>query len=47
MAKSVGSSIHRSTPKKTKMGGRHAMVKTSSMNKSEKRTYKKYRGQGR
>lgn len=45
--KAVGSSIHRSTPKKTKIGGNNSMVKRSSMNQSEKRSYKKYRGQGR
>lgn len=45
--KAVGSKTHRSTPKKTKMGGKHSMIKTSSMSKTEKRSYKKYRGQGR
>jgi len=30
--------------KKTKQGG---LVKTSTLNKHEKRSYKKYRGQGR
>lgn len=30
--------------KRTSQGGR---VKTSALNKTEKRTYKKYRGQGR
>jgi hypothetical protein len=30
--------------KRTSQGGK---VKTSAMNKTEKRTYKKYRGQGR
>jgi hypothetical protein len=31
--------------KRTKQGGR--VVKTSAMNKHEKRNYKQYRGQGR
>ena len=39
--------IHTSTPKKTSIGGNPSMVKKSSMNKSKKRSYKKYRGQGR
>jgi hypothetical protein len=33
--------------KKSSGSGNDAMVKTSSMNKSKKRSYKKYRGQGR
>lgn len=33
-----------SVVKRTSQGGR---VKTSSLNKTEKRSYKKYRGQGR
>jgi hypothetical protein len=36
--------IHTSVVKKTKQGG---LIKTSSMNKTEKRTHKAYRGQGR
>lgn len=36
-----------STPKKTSIGGNHSRIKLSSMNKSKKRGYKKYRGQGR
>ena len=46
MAKAKGSTTaaHTSIVKKTKQGGK---VKTSSMNKTEKRTYKAYRGQGR
>ena len=39
-AKKTHSAIH----KRTKQGG---LIKTSSLNKSEKRSYKKYRGQGR
>jgi hypothetical protein len=35
------------TFKKTSIGGNDAMIKTSSMNKSTRRSYKKYRGQGR
>ena len=38
---------HESTPKKTSMGGNHSRTKFSSMNKSKKRSYKKYRGQGK
>jgi hypothetical protein len=34
-------------PKKTSQGGNDSMIKTSSMNKSRKRSYKKYRGQGK
>lgn len=29
------------------IGAKHSMIKTSSMNKSTKRGYKKYRGQGK
>lgn len=43
----LGVSQHVSIPKKTAQGGNHSMMKTSSMNKSKKRAYKKYRGQGR
>ena len=46
MAKgSVGTSRHESIAKKTSQGGKRP--KTESMNKSKKRTYKKYRGQGK
>ncbi len=34
-------------PKKTSSSGKAHMVKTSSMNKSKRRSFKKYRGQGR
>lgn len=33
--------------KKSSSSGSNAMVKTSSMNKNKRRSYKKYRGQGR
>ena len=33
--------------KKTSIGGKAAPIKTSSMNKSPRRSYKKYRGQGK
>ena len=35
------------TNKKTSIGGNHSMIKTSSMNKHTRRSYKKYRGQGK
>lgn len=34
-------------PKKSSGSGNPHMVKTSSMNKNKKRSYKAYRGQGR
>ena len=40
-------SVFEPTIKKTSTSGRHSMVKTSSMNKSRRSSYKKYRGQGR
>jgi hypothetical protein len=33
--------------KKTSIGGNNSMIKTSSMNKSTRRNFKAYRGQGR
>ena len=36
-----------STPKKTSIATSDIMVKTSSMNKNKRRSYKAYRGQGR
>jgi hypothetical protein len=48
MAKiSIGSSVV-ITPKrkKTSQGNNMAMIKKSSMNKNQKRSFKKYRGQG-
>lgn len=48
MAKSVSVYTGRvSVPKKTSIGGKHAMIKSSSMNKNKKNSYKKYKGQGR
>jgi len=46
MAKAKGSGVqaHTSIVKLSKQGGK---VKTSSMSKSEKRSHKRYRGQGR
>ena len=40
-------SVMEPTRKKTSIGGNHSMTKTSSMNKSKRRGYKKYRGQGK
>ena len=50
MAKKVGVSkgpkvVH--PPKKSSSSGKASMVKFSTMNKDKKRSYKKYRGQGR
>ena len=39
--------IEATTKKKTSSSGAPNMVKFSTMNKSKKRSYKKYRGQGR
>ena len=39
-----GSNGHKKVEKRTKQGG---MIRTSTMNKNEKRTFKQYRGQGR
>ena len=36
-----------SIPKKTAQGGNKSKIKLSSMNKSKKRSYKAYRGQGK
>ena len=47
MAKMFSTTTHEKTRKKTSQGGNKAMVKTSSMNKSRRRSYKVYRGQGR
>ena len=44
MAKQAGTNKHNSVHKRTKQGGQK---KTSSMSKNEKRSHKKYRGQGR
>jgi hypothetical protein len=40
-------SIHEPNFKKTSQGGNKASIKTSSMNKSKRRSYKPYRGQGK
>ena len=47
MAKALGFTKQATIQKKTSIGGNHSMIKTSSMNKSTKRSYKRYRGQGR
>lgn len=44
MARLAGANTHRKVVKRTSQGGR---AKTSSMNKTLRRTYKKYRGQGK
>ena len=36
-----------SVRKKTSIGGNHSMIKTSSMNKGRRASYKRYRGQGK
>ena len=41
------SKIKTNPPKKTAVSGNPSMVKTSSMSKSKRRSYKAYRGQGR
>lgn len=42
----MGSKVkHESTVKSTSQGGRH--LRRSGLNKSQKRTFKAYRGQGR
>jgi len=47
MAKVIGFTKHVMSQKKTSQGGNNSMMKLSSMNKSKKRSYKKYRGQGK
>lgn len=48
MAKTTtGVKVHTTLSKKTCQSGKPSMVKRSSMNKTQKRSYKKYRGQGR
>lgn len=42
-----GKAVHVPKIKKTSQSGNNSMVKTASMNKSKRRSYKKYRGQGR
>jgi len=44
----IGSAnIHVSVKKKTTIGKTHSMIGFSSMNKSKRKSYKKYRGQGK
>lgn len=47
MAKTVGANKHESVRKKTSSSGKMSMIKLSSMPKSKKASFKKYRGQGR
>ena len=47
MANASGFEKRDSIKKKTSNGGNHTMIKTSSMNKSKKKNYKRYRGQGK
>lgn len=42
-----GKAIHEPIIKRTSQSGNPTMVKTSSMNKNKRKSYKKYRGQGR
>lgn len=45
MAKDLSNKKKQTVLKRTSQGGKNA--KTSAMNKSQKRSYKKYRGQGK
>lgn len=45
MAKHASGKDHKAVVKRTSQGGKKA--KTSSMTKTQKRSYKSYRGQGR
>lgn len=47
MAKVIGFVPHEGIKKKSSSSGKNSMLKLSSMNKHKKRSYKKYRGQGR
>ena len=47
MLKTTGAVKTESGGKKTSIGRNHTMIKTSSMNKQKKKSYKKYRGQGK
>ena len=47
MAKAVGTYTHEPIRKKSSSSGKMSMVKMSSMPKSKKANFKKYRGQGR
>jgi hypothetical protein len=44
-AKGTAASTHTSIHKRTSIG--HGKLKTSSMNKTKRSSYKKYRGQGK
>jgi hypothetical protein len=44
---STGLRTHTPIQKKTSISGKASMVKKSTMNKHQKRSYKKYQGQGR
>jgi hypothetical protein len=47
MKKSSVNKLFEAPPKKTSTSANSRMVKTSSMNKSKRNSYKQYRGQGR
>ena len=48
MVKKITGSVKKpSAPKKTSIGGNHSMIKTSSMNKNRRASYKRDRGQGK
>ena len=47
MAKQSAVTKLESIKKKTSIGGNSSMIKTSSMNKYKRNSYKQYRGQGR
>mgnify|MGYP001222233101 len=47
MVKQVGQSNIEHVKKKTTIGRNHSRINFSSMNKNKRRSYKKYRGQGR
>jgi hypothetical protein len=47
MAKAVGAYKHETVRKKSSSSGKMSMIKMSSMPKSKKASFKKYRGQGR
>lgn len=44
---SKGVKSHQTLAKKTSTSGKMSMIKTSSMNKAKKRSFKRYAGQGR
>lgn len=47
MSKGTINLYNQKPPKKSSQGGNHSMIKTSSMSKARRRSYKKYRGQGK